>query len=192
MKRALLLCLALGACAEERPGQQQFDLTATADRAFFTPRGMSFKGLAGPYAVYRVTGAKPQLVGPSVTRAGGTASLLAGSRYFGGKKTAALVLRSGSHPLVGTTMAPAADGDCIVPQIPDDEPGGSSTGGSGGDAPCDMSHHEVTVEVDDAPVDSVVLLGRISLAGRAANIAEIFGKICCVGDDCSDDLPPVK
>jgi len=188
MKRALVLCLALAGCAEERPQQQQFDLT-TADRALFTARGMSFKGVAGPYAVYRVTGARPQLVGPGVTRAGGMVSLLAGSRYFGGAKDATLVLRSGSHPLLGTTMTPATNGECILAQIPGDEPGGG--GSSGGDAPCDMSHHEVTVDVEDAPVDSVVLLGRISLSGRAATNAEIFGKVCCKGDNCSDALPPV-
>lgn len=208
MRTALLFCLAVAGCVEDRPaGQQQFDLTNAQDRALFKPRGMTWKGVAGPYSVYRVTGAQPQLVGPHVARAGGAPSLLAGSQYFGAGKAATVILRSGSHPLLGTTMTPASSGDCIVPNIPGGSSGGEiggetgssggiigggNGGGGGGDAPCDLSHNEVTVDVEDAPMNAVVLLGRVSLSGRAANSNEIFTKVCCIGDDCSDQLPPVK
>jgi len=59
-----------------------------------------------------------------------------------------------------------------------------------------MSHHEVTVEVDDAPMDAVLLIARFSIANHtAANNAQLLSGVCCSGDDCKQrrlDPPPPK
>jgi hypothetical protein len=139
--RMLVFAAALAGCADGQVShQQQFDLTNADDRARFTAEGLSFQGVVGPYAVYRVTSAQPRLIGPRVQVGAGAPGLIAGRSYFTDRLNAApiqMVLRAGGNVLVETTQDAAQNGDCTGGQSPTgDSDGGTyvyADGGSGAD-----------------------------------------------------------
>lgn len=161
MNRTLLVVALLGlggvvGCQGSMPdplsnqalAQVEFDLTVTDDRAKFREDGLQFQGSVGPYAVYKVTSANPQLIGPyiRVTKDVGFAMLCGAKNYFAASRlTAQSVIalkggRSGNIQLVASMQDPATDGDCASPTdvfgkpLPDGGvPAGSGdpTGGGG-------------------------------------------------------------
>jgi hypothetical protein len=198
---ALLFSVTLWGCGQESPrGQQQFDLTSKADRVHFRGEGLAYQGVVGPYAVFRVTGVRPRLVGPRV----GTpdaAALLAAKSYFttaSGAPTAQLVMRRNHVRLLAAPLSVAHEGDCVEGETPESEVpgvgtglstttgGGGGTTSSGGDGPCDMGSDGdvVTVDVEGAPEGAVVLIGRIALTRPRSWDPTHLQPVCCEGEEC--------
>ncbi len=160
MNRGMLVValMAMGAmvgCQSSMPdpnstvNQIEFDLTVNEDRGRFIEDGLTYQGSVGPYAVYKVTGANPRLVGPNiqVTQKVGYAMLCGATHYFAAPSLSAIAVNattmhlsggeSGLVPLVETEQAPSDEGGCTPPKdtfgnpLPD---GGTPGGGGGGGA----------------------------------------------------------
>jgi hypothetical protein len=127
--------------------QVEYNLTIADDRAKFREEGMAYLGSVGPYAVYKITGTSPKLVGPYVKAPSsyGYAMACGAAHYFSSlaktaiSPAAGLQLRggrAGTQVLVDVAQMPQDQGGCTSPQdtfgnpVPD---GGSSGGGTPGD-----------------------------------------------------------
>ena len=125
--------------------QVEYNMVVADDRAKFREEDMKYLGSVGPYAVYRITGSDPRLVGPYVKAPTGYGYAMAcgATNYFSAQTTAlspsaALQLRGGvdgNTVLVNVPQLPQDQGGCTTPQdtfgspVPD---GGTGGGGSGG------------------------------------------------------------
>jgi hypothetical protein len=131
--------------------QVEYNMVVADDRAKFREQDMKYLGSVGPYAVYKITGTQPRLVGPFVKAPTGFGYAMAcgATHYFSLQSTAlspavAMQLRgglSGNTVLVTAPQMPQDQGGCTTPQdtfgspVPDGGTGGSGgTGGGGGGA----------------------------------------------------------
>jgi hypothetical protein len=132
--------------------QLEYNLTVAADRARFLEQDIAYQGSVGPYAVYKVTGDNPQLVGPyiQVQQHVGYAMLCGASHYFIPQQNITTAVKmsllggeSGLVPLVEAGQMPTGDGSCSQPQDQFGNPlppglsgpsggAGTNTGGAGG------------------------------------------------------------
>jgi hypothetical protein len=125
--------------------QVDYNMVIADDRAKFREEGMSYLGSVGPYAVYKITGTKPKLVGPYVQAPSnfGYAMACGATHYFSAQKmtvspAASLQLRggkSGINVLVDVPQMPQDQGGCTTPKDTFGNPvpeGGCGTGGSTG------------------------------------------------------------
>ena len=129
--------------------QVEYNMVIADDRAKFREEDMSYLGSVGPYAVYKITGSKPKLVGPYVQAPSnfGYAMACGATHYFSAQRmtvspAASLQLRggkSGVNVLVDVPQMPQDQGGCTTPKdtfgnpVPDGGTGGSGgTGGGGG------------------------------------------------------------
>jgi hypothetical protein len=145
MRQALLLLIALAGCDDGMLPQRvelqtEYDLTVNDDRAKFREQDMTFTGSVGPYAIYRVTGQDPKLIGPYVQarRGLGYAMLCGGHNYFTAEnhaRTAVMTLhggRRGELRLVESEQEPASQGSCSPPKDVFGNPLPDGGGGGGG------------------------------------------------------------
>jgi hypothetical protein len=128
--------------------QVDYNMVIADDRAKFREEDMSYLGSVGPYAVYKITGTKPKLVGPYVQAPSnfGYAMACGATHYFSAQKmtvspAASLQLRggkSGINVLVDVPQMPQDQGGCTTPKdtfgnpVPDGGSGGSGGSGGGG------------------------------------------------------------
>src|SRR4051794_6856834 len=126
--------------------QVEYNLVVADDRAKFREQDLRYLGSVGPYAVYKITGANPRLVGPYVKAPTGFGYAMAcgAAHYFAahaGAQPAAIQLRgglAGNTVLVNVPQLAQDDGGCTTPQdtsgspIPD---GGGGGGGCGDNGP---------------------------------------------------------
>lgn len=126
--------------------QVEYNMVIADDRAKFREQDLSYLGSVGPYAVYKITGAKPALIGPYVKAPSnyGYAMACGATHYFSVQKslaspTASMQLRGGKAGqlvLVDVPQMPQDQGGCTTPKdsfgnpLPDMGTGGG--GGSGG------------------------------------------------------------
>src|SRR5581483_6779147 len=82
--RNLLLFFALCGCDSSPPidSQTQYNFAVRADREKWQASDLKFQSAVGPYAIYQVTGAHPQLIGPYVKAHHGFSTLSASTSYF--------------------------------------------------------------------------------------------------------------
>ena len=128
--------------------QVEYNMVIADDRAKFREEGMSYLGSVGPYAVYKITGTSPKLVGPYVQAPTGYGYAMAcgATHYFTAAGTTALSAgmqlrggRAGTTVLVNVPQVPQDEGGCTTPKdtfgnpVPDGGSGGA--GGSGGGTP---------------------------------------------------------
>jgi hypothetical protein len=131
MRKALLLIVALAGCDDSMlPANQrlevqtEYDLTVNDDRAKFHEQDMTFTGSVGPYAIYRVIGENPKLIGPYVQarRDLGYAMLCGGHKYFTDDNRAGnamMTLHGGMHgelELCHSEQEPVPQGGCSPPK----------------------------------------------------------------------------
>jgi len=160
--------IAVGGCGSGAPSshvieaQVDYNMVVADDRAKFREEDMKYLGSVGPYAVYKITGTSPRLVGPYVQAPTGYGYAMAcgATHYFSAESTAlsptaAMQLRgglSGNTVLVTAPQMPQDQGGCTTPQdtfgspVPDggtggtdctnpdgcNNPGGTASGGDPG------------------------------------------------------------
>jgi len=133
--------------------QVEYNMVVADDRAKFREQDLKYLGSVGPYAVYKITGTQPRLIGPYVKAptSYGYAMACGATNYFSAQSTALspaakLQLRgglAGNTVLVDVPQMPQDQGGCTTPQdtfgspVPDGGSGGA--GGSGGGDPGDGS-----------------------------------------------------
>jgi hypothetical protein len=193
--------------------QVDYNMVIADDRAKFREEDMSYLGSVGPYAVYKITGTKPKLVGPFVQAPSnfGYAMACGATHYFSAQRmtvspAASLQLRggkSGISVLVDVPQMPQDQGGCTTPKdtfgnpVPDGGAGGSGgSGGSGGGSvganPGDGSGGDTGVQQigltmnPPPPMGSTVLVRRVALtAAQQHNGSHVEPNICCQDDVCS-------
>jgi hypothetical protein len=130
--------------------QLEYDLTVKADRDRFIESDMTYQGSVGPYAIYKITGNDPRLIGPAVQYGRGKAGyamLCGATQYF--KAPTALASQAivslygggrGTLRLVSSKTEATSDGQCVPPKdvfgnpVPDPPGGGGGGSGGGGTA----------------------------------------------------------
>jgi len=128
--------------------QVEYNMVVADDRAKFREQDLKYLGSVGPYAVYRITGSDPRLIGPYVKAPTGYGYAMAcgATHYFSAQTTAlsppaALQLRgglSGNTVLVDVPQMPQDQGGCTTPKdtfgnpVPDGGTGGAGGTGGGG------------------------------------------------------------
>ena len=126
--------------------QVEYNMVIADDRAKFREEDLAYQGSVGPYAVYKITGANPKLVGPYIKAPTnyGFAMACGAQHYFSVQKSVTspnvtMQLRgghAGSLVLVEAAQHPQDQGGCTTPTdtfgnpVPD--MGGAGGGGSGG------------------------------------------------------------
>ncbi|HXU73126.1 MAG TPA: hypothetical protein VN947_27595 [Polyangia bacterium] len=129
--------------------QVDYNMVVADDRAKFREQDMTYQGSVGPYAVYKITGPSPRLVGPYVKAPAGFGYAMAcGATHYFSVKTAAnsalagMQLRgghSGAMVLVDVPQMPLDQGGCTTPKdtfgnpVPDGGTGGAGGTGGGGE-----------------------------------------------------------
>src|SRR4051812_42380907 len=117
MRHALFLLIAVVGCDDVQiDSQKDYNFALKADRDKWRAQDLAYQGTAGPYAIYKVTGANPELIGPYVRAHHGFSILSGGTRYFTGAraaKNAVLLLmggQGGEVPLVAADQQPTPPG----------------------------------------------------------------------------------
>jgi hypothetical protein len=187
--------------------QREFDLTVDEDRAHFKAEGLEYKGAIGPYAIYRVTGLNPRLVGPRVKfQRNGYAMVCGGSHYFTDDPTHAkeakiqlLAGKAGDEPLVDARVRPKAQRSCSQPKDDFGEPVPPTEAPPTENPPSETppaqppfmvsnpeDGEQINIGITPAPpVGSTVLVRRVAVTGeREHNQSHVIPDICCDGDTC--------
>ena len=128
--------------------QVEYNMVVADDRAKFREQDLKYLGSVGPYAVYKITGTQPRLIGPYVKAptSYGYAMACGATNYFSAQSTALspaakLQLRgglAGNTVLVDVPQMPQDQGGCTTPQdtfgspVPDGGSGGAGGSGGGG------------------------------------------------------------
>jgi hypothetical protein len=188
--------------------QVEYNMVVADDRAKFREEGMSYLGSVGPYAVYKITGTSPKLVGPYIKAPSsyGFAMACGAAHYFSTATTAlspsaGMQLRggrAGTTVLVDVPQAPQDQGGCTTPKdtfgnpVPDGGSGGAGGSGGGGATPGDGDSGDTGVQQigltmnPPPPMGSTVLVRRVALtAAREHNGSHVEPNICCTDNECS-------
>jgi len=87
--------------------QVDYNMVVADDRSKFREEGMSYLGSVGPYAVYKITGASPRLVGPYVKAPAGFGYAMAcGAGTISSSEPASR--KTGTLTSSGQTVRPSA------------------------------------------------------------------------------------
>lgn len=217
MMRTGLLCLLLsaGGCSglgapssSVVEAQVEYNMVVADDRGKFREEDMSYLGSVGPYAVYKITGPSPKLVGPNVKAPSsfGYAMACGATHYFSASNTAfspsaGLQLRggrAGMTVLVDVPQLPQEQGGCTTPQdtfgnpTPDGGTGAGGSSGGGGATPGDGDSGDTGVQQigltvsPPPPMGSTVLVRRVAItAAREHNGSHVEPNICCANNICA-------
>jgi hypothetical protein len=192
--------------------QVDYNMVVADDRAKFRAEDLAYEGSVGPYAVYKVTGASPKLIGPYVKApAGFHYAMACGATHYFSAVNAALAPsvglqfhggRLGQEVLVDAPQAPQDDGGCTTPQdsfgtpLPDGGDGSGGSGGAGGGniggTPGDGEGGDTGVQqigitvTPTPPTGSTVLIRRVAITDyQQHNGSHVEPNICCTGDNCT-------
>lgn len=214
--------LAIGGCSGSGApssnvveAQVEYNMVVADDRAKFREQDLSYLGSVGPYAVYKITGTTPKLIGPYIKAPSsyGYAMACGAAHYFSSASNMALSLSAGMQlvggpagttVLVNVPQAPQDQGGCTTPEdtfgnpVPD---GGASfgdngppgtPGGGGGATPGDGDTGDTGVQQigltmnPPPPMGSTVLVRRVALtAAQQHNGSHVEPNICCNANICA-------